>query len=77
MPARILNLAAADVVRLLRAETEAAHGQPELDVSAWRDYVIEEDFDRAAFDIHSKELDLVTEVAILNIEPRVERQSDR
>lgn len=74
MPTRILALPAAEAISLLRAESEAAHGQPELNTSAWKDYVIEEDFDRGVYGIHDgAEFDLVTSVATLNIEPRVER----
>ena len=74
MPSYILSLQAPEAVRLLRAETEAALGQPELDICAWKEYVIEEDFDRSAYGIRDGEdLELVTAVAILSIEPRVER----
>ncbi|MGB8365072.1 MAG: hypothetical protein ACLQUZ_10080 [Rhizomicrobium sp.] len=69
----ILALPASEVVRLLRAETTAALGQPELNTTCGKDYVIEEDFDRAAYDINDgEEYDLVTSVATLTIEPRVE-----
>jgi hypothetical protein len=74
MPSYILSLQAPEAVRLLRTETEAALGQPELDICAWREYVIEEDFDRSAYGIQDGEdLELVTALAILTIEPRVER----
>lgn len=73
MPRYILAFPAAELVRLLRAETDAAHGQPELNTSAWKEYVIEENFERTAYGIHDgEEFDLVTAVAVLNIEPRVE-----
>jgi hypothetical protein len=74
MPTYILALPASEVVRLLRAETRTAFGQPELDVCSEKEYVIEEDFDRSAYGIHDGEnFDLVSSVAALNIEPRVER----
>lgn len=74
MPTYILALPGMEVVRLLRAETEAAHGQPELNVSVWQEYVIEEQFERSAYSLHDgEEFDLVTAVAILSIEPRRER----
>lgn len=74
MKTYILALPALEVVHLLRAETEAAHGEPELDVGApEKEYVIEEDFDRRAYVLHDGEkFDLVTSIATLTIEPRVE-----
>lgn len=69
----ILKLPAAEVVHLLRAETAAAHGAPELDTGAEKDFIVEEDFDRGAFGRHGGErFDLVTSIARLTIEPRVE-----
>lgn len=69
----ILRLPAAEVVHLLRAETKAAYGAPELDTAAEKEYIIEEDFDRSAYGIHDgEEFDLVTSIATLTIEPRVE-----
>jgi hypothetical protein len=74
MPTQILRLSPLELVRLLRAETEAAHGQPELNTTMSREHIIAEDFDRSAFGLHDGEqLDLVTEVTILTIEPRIER----
>jgi hypothetical protein len=68
----VLTLPAEEVVRLLRAETETANGQPELGTAAEKEYLIEEDFDRSAYGIRDgKELDLVTSIATLTIEPRV------
>jgi len=74
MKTYILTLPAAEVVHLLRAETEAAHGAPELDIgAAEKEYVIEEDFDRSAYGLHNGEqFDLVTSITTLTIEPRVE-----
>lgn len=70
----ILALPAAEVVHLLRAEMESAHGAPELDIGfPEQEYVIEEDFDRSAYGIHNGEqYDLVTSITTLTIEPRVE-----
>jgi outer membrane lipoprotein SlyB len=69
----ILKLPAAEVVHLLRAETEAAYGAPELHIAAEKEYIIEEDFDRSAYGIDDGEdFDLVASIAILTIEPRVE-----
>jgi outer membrane lipoprotein SlyB len=69
----ILDLTAEEVVHLLRAETESAYGQPELDTGAEKDYVIEENFDRGAYGIRDgEEFDLARSEAILTIEPRVE-----
>jgi hypothetical protein len=69
----ILALPAEEVVRLLRAETESAKGQPELNTFIEKDYVIEEDFDRGAYGIRDgEEFDLAQSEAVLTIEPRVE-----
>lgn len=73
MKTYILKLPAAEIVRLLRAETKAAHGAPELHTAAEKEYIIEEDFDRRAYGIHDgEEFDLATAIATLTIEPRVE-----
>ena len=62
------------VVRLLEAEIETAHQQPELYHSAWEDYLIEEDFDRASYGISDgTDYSLVSVDAVLNIEPRLEQ----
>jgi hypothetical protein len=63
MPIHILVLPAAEAVRLLRSETIAAERQPELNVCASKEYIIQERGD----------LDLVTELSTLSIEPRLER----
>lgn len=63
MLTHMLALPAAEAVRLLRAETDAERGQPELDTCAWKEYIIQERAD----------VDLVTELSTLSIEPRVER----
>ena len=69
----ILALPAEEVVHLLRAETESAKGEPELNTCIEKDYVVEEDFDRDAYGIHDGEaFDLARSEAILTIEPRVE-----
>lgn len=67
------TVSAPEVVYLLRAETKAAYGQPELDTTCEKDYIIEEDFDHRAYGIRDDErFDLVTSVATLTIEPRRE-----
>jgi hypothetical protein len=81
-----LRVPAEDVVRLVRAERDAAGGEPELHVNASRDYAIEEEYDRRAHGLDAanrrvdpggkpgtNEYDLVTEVASLTVEPRIER----
>lgn len=61
------------MVHLLRAETEAACGAPELHTAAEKEYILEEDFNRRAYGIHDGEdFDLATSIATLTIEPRVE-----
>jgi hypothetical protein len=73
MNAYILRLPAAEVVRLLRAETESSRGQPELNTTAGKEYLIEEEFDCSVYGIpDGDEFDLITSVATLTIEPRVE-----
>lgn len=67
------TVSAPEVVCLLRAETKAAYGQPELDTTCEKDYIIEEDFDHRAYGIRDDErFDLVMSVATLTIEPRRE-----
>lgn len=70
----ILDIPGKEIIRLVRAETEAAGGQPELNIVAARDYVIEEEFDRRVYGMYDgKEYDLVSAELVLSIEPRVER----
>lgn len=72
----IPRLSAAEIVHLLRAETKAAYGAPELHTAAEKEYITEEDFDRSAYGIHNgEEFDLVTSIATLTIEPRREMGS--
>lgn len=74
MKTLILGLPVAEIVHLLRAEIETAHGAPELETAAEKEYLIEEDFDRSGYGIHDgMEFDLVTSIATLTIEPRVEK----
>ena len=73
MQTYILKLPAEEVVHLLRAETKSAHGEPQLSTSANKEYVIEEEFDCKAYGLQDgKEFDLITSLATLTIEPRVE-----
>lgn len=73
MKAFILALSATEVVHLLRAETKAANGRPELNTTCEKDYMIEEDFDHRAYGIRDEDrFDLATSVSTLTIEPRVE-----
>lgn len=74
MPTYQLRLPAQELVRLVRAEVSATAGAPELFIEAYRDYVIEEDYNRAAYGLHDgSEYDLVISEAVLAIEPRVEQ----
>ena len=69
-----LTVPGKEIVRLIRAEVAAAGGQPELYESAWKDYLIEEDFDRRAYGLRDgAEYSLVSQETVLAIEPRVER----
>jgi hypothetical protein len=74
MPIYRLRIPPAEIIRLVRAETRTAEGQPELYVAAWQDYVIEEDFDRPSYGVDDDaRYDLVMMEAALNIEPRLEQ----
>jgi hypothetical protein len=74
MPTYTLRTRPEDIIRLVRAETKAAGGNPEVYVDAWRDYVIEEEFDRRAHGaLGGPRFDLVMKQAFLKIEPRLEQ----
>lgn len=63
-----------EIIRLLKAEIKAAGGQPGFYVNAHHDYRIEEDFDRVAYGLENDtRQNLVTEEAVLHVEPRVEQ----
>lgn len=71
MKAFILALSGLEVVHLLRAETRAAHSQPEFDILCSKDYLVEEHVDHSA--ANSEERTYVkSSVAILTVEPRRE-----
>ncbi len=68
-----VDMAAEDVVRLLRACVQVEQGQPELNTAAEIDYIIQEEFDPEPYGLEKPEqYDLVTSIAKLSIEPRVE-----
>jgi hypothetical protein len=74
MKTSFLRILPAEVVRLLRAEIDAAQGAPELYLGGQEDFLIEENFDRRAYGLDdASEYDLVTVEATLTVEPRVER----
>jgi hypothetical protein len=74
MKTYFLRIPPEEVVRLVRAESEAAQGQPELYLAGREDFVIEEDFDRRAYGLEEGSgYDLVTVEATFTVEPRVER----
>lgn len=74
MPTYSLRIAPEAVVRLVRSEIDTARGQPELWVNAYRDYVIEEDYNRQAYHLRDESEEyLVTEESVLNVEARLER----
>jgi hypothetical protein len=65
------DLSAAELIYLLRAETMAA-GAP-IYIAALKEYLFEEDFDRAAYGLKDRiEFDLVTSITRLTVEPWVE-----
>lgn len=69
-----LRLSPEDVARLLRAEIEEAHGQPELYLSGREYFLIEEDFDRQAYGLDGDiDCDLVKQEAEFTVEPRIEQ----
>lgn len=72
MPLRNLRISAKKIVDLLRAEIKREQGQPELNMRAWRDYRIDEFFDRSAYDSGDRR-NLVTDEATLVVEPRIEQ----
>lgn len=73
MKAFILALSGLEVIKLLKAETLAARGQPELAVTCEKDFLIEEHFDHSAYGIAEDEwVDVVSSETILTIEPRRE-----
>jgi len=68
-----LKLTPAEVMDLVRSETRAALGAPELAIAAQRAYQIEEEFDVAAYGLSdARDVDLVKSIATLTVEPRVE-----
>ena len=74
MPTYTLHIPPDEIVRLLRVERASAGGQPELYVEAWQDYVIEEEFDRAAYGLRDGEAySLVSSEVVLAIEARLEQ----
>ncbi len=53
---------------------ETASGPPDFYVNAWKQYRLQEEFDPSAYEItHPEQYDLVSVVAGIDIEPRVER----
>ena len=74
MPIYSLRLPPEEIVRVVQAEITATGGAPEFYLSANADFVIEEDYDRAAYGVlGGDQYDLVMSQAVLSIEPRVER----
>ncbi|NBV94669.1 MAG: hypothetical protein EBT19_04575, partial [Methylocystaceae bacterium] len=69
----ILKLPLREIINLLRFESSQAYGAPELNMTARREYLIEEDFDHKAHGLQEgHDFDLVTSISTLTIEPRVE-----
>lgn len=74
MPTHSLRIPADDVVRVVRAEIDTKRGQPEFQANAYRDYLMEEDYNRAASHLSAKSEEyFVTEESVLNVETRPER----
>lgn len=74
MPTYALRLAPEQVVGVLRTEIARTHGQPELYIDAYRDYVIDEDYKQPPGQpADGSEYDAVTSESVLNVEARLER----
>ncbi len=70
----ILQIRPEEVVRLLKVEIAATHGQPELYYRVWEDYLIEKDSGRRRLGVTDrKDYNLVSADAVLNIEPQLEQ----
>jgi hypothetical protein len=71
-PSHILALNASEIVGLMRAQTSNVEEAQDFYVSAWKEYIAEEEFDRNAYDIHDgADYDLVTALVTLTFEPYV------
>ncbi len=69
-----LRLSPREIIRVLRAEVAGTGDAPELYVNAYSDFLIEEDYDRAAYGLcGDNRHNLVTSEAVLNIEPHLEQ----
>lgn len=69
-----VDVAPAEILGWIKADKEHDGGFLEYFVGAHKDFALEEEFDRTAFDLDVPEdYDLVTATAELSIEPRVER----
>lgn len=74
MPTYALRLAPEQIVGVLGTEIARTHGQPELYIDAYRDYVIDEDYKpTAAQPADGSEYDAVTSESVLNVEARLEQ----
>jgi hypothetical protein len=70
LPSRILPLNAAEIVDLVRVETSNVETAQDFYVSALKEYLVEEEFDRKAYGIkNDADYDLVTGLATLTFEP--------
>lgn len=66
------GLSAVELIYLLRDETRTA-GVPSLYIAAQKEYLFQEDYDRAAYGLKNAiEFDLVNSIARLTVEPWVE-----
>ncbi len=66
------ELSAAELIYLLRAEIRTA-GVPSLYIAAQKEYLFQEDFDRAGYGLKNElEFDLVSSITRLTVEPWVE-----
>lgn len=69
-----LDISGWEIVRWIKEEKSQAAGHLDFFVAAEVDYTVEEEFDRKAYGIEDgEEYDLVSFKAVLDVEPRVER----
>ncbi len=72
MPSHILALKASEIVDLVRAQTSDLQEAQDFYVSAWKEYIAEEEFDRNVYGIHDgADYDLVTALPTMTFEPHV------
>ncbi len=74
MRSYVPDLTAVELIYLLREEITTAYGAPSLYITAEKEYIIEENFDRRLYELEEDgaNFDLVNSIARLTVEPWVE-----